>query len=109
MGEERGEGEHGLLLLQGCAVAGVDAAMAILYALVARGTIVLAEFSAVTGNTGAVARRILEKLPPDSDSRLCFSQERYIFHVLRSDGITFLCMANDTFGSKSSLALSPGK
>ncbi|XP_064942025.1 vesicle-associated membrane protein 714 isoform X1 [Musa acuminata AAA Group] len=75
--------------------------MAILYAVVARGTSVLAEFAAVTGNVGAVARRILEKLPPDSDSRLCFSQDRYIFHVLRSDGITFLCMANDTFGSES--------
>ena len=74
--------------------------MAILYAVVARGTVILAEFSAVTGNTGAVARRILEKLPNEADSRLCFSQERYIFHILRSDGLTFLCMANDSFGSK---------
>lgn len=74
--------------------------MAILYALVARGTVVLAEFSAVSGNIGAIARRILEKLPSESDSRLCFSQDRYIFHILRADGITFLCMANDTFGSK---------
>ncbi|CAN1294478.1 Vesicle-associated membrane protein 714 [Linum perenne] len=75
--------------------------MAIIYAVVARGTVVLAEFSAVTGNTGAVARRILEKLPADGDSRLCFSQDRYIFHILRSDALTFLCMANDTFGSMS--------
>ncbi|URD78832.1 vesicle-associated membrane protein [Musa troglodytarum] len=74
--------------------------MAILYAVVARGTVVLAEFAAVTGNVGAIARRILEKLSPDSDSRLCFSQDRYIFHVLRSDGITFLCMANETFGRR---------
>ncbi|KAL5057661.1 hypothetical protein RYX36_029265, partial [Vicia faba] len=51
------------------------------------GTVVLAEFSAVTGNTGAVARRLLEKLPTESDSRLCFSQDRYIFHILRSDGL----------------------
>ncbi|CAI8587086.1 unnamed protein product [Vicia faba] len=63
-----------------------------------RGTVVLAEFSAVTGNTGAVARRLLEKLPTESDSRLCFSQGRYIFHILRSDGLAYLCMANDTFG-----------
>lgn len=75
--------------------------MAILYAVVTRGTVVLAEFSAVTGNTGAVARRIIEKLPEEADSRLCFSQDRYIFHILRSDGLTFLCMANDTFGSAS--------
>ncbi|PPD88910.1 hypothetical protein GOBAR_DD14174 [Gossypium barbadense] len=74
--------------------------MAILYAVVARGTVVLAEFSAVTGNTGAVARRILEKLPQEADSRLCLSQDRYIFHILRSDGLTFVCMANDTFGRR---------
>ncbi|KAL4578205.1 hypothetical protein LXL04_014325 [Taraxacum kok-saghyz] len=74
--------------------------MAILYALVARGTTVLAEFSAVSGNTGAVARRILEKLPAEVESRLCFSQDRYIFHILRSDSFTFLCMANDTFGRR---------
>ena len=75
--------------------------MAIIYAVVARGTVVLAEFSAVTGNTGAVVRRILEKLSPETaDERLCFSQDGYIFHILRSDGLTFLCMANDTFGSK---------
>ncbi|CAL0304007.1 unnamed protein product [Lupinus luteus] len=72
--------------------------MAILYALVARGSVVLAEFSAVTGNTGAVARRLLDNLPAEADSRLCFSQDRYIFHILRSDGLTYLCMANDSFG-----------
>uniref|UniRef100_A0A7C9EER7 Longin domain-containing protein n=1 Tax=Opuntia streptacantha TaxID=393608 RepID=A0A7C9EER7_OPUST len=75
--------------------------MAILYAVVSRGTTVLSEFSAVTGNTAAVARRILEKLPSDQpDSRLCFSQDRYIFHILRADGLTFLCMANETFGRR---------
>lgn len=77
--------------------------MAILYAVVARGMTVLAEFSAVTGNTGAVARRILEKLPSEAESRLCYSQDRYIFHILKTDGLTFLCMANDTFGSMSRL------
>ncbi|KZV17367.1 hypothetical protein F511_23050 [Dorcoceras hygrometricum] len=76
--------------------------MAILYGLVARGTTVLAEFSAVTGNVGAVVRRILEKLSESesAESRLCFSQDRYIFHILVSDGITYLCMANDTFGRR---------
>lgn len=73
--------------------------MAILYAVVARGTTVLAEFSAVSGNTGSVARRILEKLPAEAESKLCFSQDRYIFHILKKDGLSFLCMANDTFGS----------
>ncbi|KAL7597226.1 hypothetical protein Lser_V15G28764 [Lactuca serriola] len=74
--------------------------MAILYALVARGMTVLSEFSAVTGNTGAIVRRILEKLPAEAESRLCFSQDHYIFHILRSDSLTFLCMANDTLGRR---------
>lgn len=64
---------------------------------------VLAEFSAVGGNAGTVARRIMEKLPlqdrGEGESRLCYSQDRHIFHILRgSDGLTFLCMASDTFG-----------
>ena len=81
--------------------------MAIVYALVARGTVVLAEFAAVSGNAGAVARRILEKLPAEAEARLCFAQDRYIFHVLRSpaDGLTFLCMASDTFGRQFPLSL----
>ncbi|KAG8371155.1 hypothetical protein BUALT_Bualt13G0057300 [Buddleja alternifolia] len=76
--------------------------MAILYGVVARGTTVLAEFSAVTGNAGVVVRRILEKLSvtESTESRLCLSQDRYIFHILRSDGLTFLCMANDSFGRR---------
>lgn len=74
--------------------------MAILYALVARGMTVLSEFSAVTGNTGAIVRRILEKLPALAESRLCFSQDHYIFHILRSDSLTFLCMANDALGRR---------
>ncbi|KAH7388443.1 hypothetical protein KP509_16G075800 [Ceratopteris richardii] len=74
--------------------------MAILYALVARGSVVLAEFSAASGNAGAVARRLLEHLAiaAGADTRLSFSQDRYVFHIMRSRQLTFLCMANDTFG-----------
>ncbi|KAL6344351.1 hypothetical protein AAG906_037934 [Vitis piasezkii] len=39
----------------------------------------------------------LEKLPAKADSKLCFSQDRYPFHILRIDGLAFLCMANNTF------------
>ncbi|EFJ30194.1 hypothetical protein SELMODRAFT_170304 [Selaginella moellendorffii] len=74
--------------------------MTILYALVARGSVVLAEFSAVTGNATTIARRIIEKLPASSDSRLSYSQDRHIFHIMKADGLTFLCMATDTFGRR---------
>lgn len=78
----------------------VWSAMTILYALVARGAVVLAEFSAASSNANTIARRILEKLPASGDNRVSYSQDRHIFHILRVDGLTFLCMATDSFGSK---------
>eukprot|EP01018_Ginkgo_biloba_P039802 Gb_23049 [translate_table: standard] len=74
--------------------------MAILYALVARGSVVLAEFSAASTNASAIARQILEKIPGNGDSHVSYSQDRYIFHVKRTDGLTVLCMADDTAGRR---------
>ena len=66
----------------------------IVYALVARGTIVLAEYSSsdVTTNANLIAVRILEKLGPE-DTRVSYTQDQHMFHVLVSDGIAFICMA----------------
>lgn len=74
--------------------------MAILYALVARGSVVLAEFSATTTTANAIARQILEKIPGSDDTNASYSQDRYIFHVKRTDGLTVLCMADDTAGRR---------
>ncbi|KAI4379495.1 hypothetical protein MLD38_005784 [Melastoma candidum] len=70
--------------------------MGILYAMVARGHMVLSEFSSTTTNASVIARQILDKLPPGNvDSNSSYSQDRYIFHVKRTDGLTALCMADD--------------
>ncbi|KAG4136837.1 hypothetical protein ERO13_D07G033200v2 [Gossypium hirsutum] len=74
--------------------------MAILYALVARGSVVLAEFTAASTNASAIARQILEKLPGENDSHVSYSQDRYIFHVKRTDGLTVLCMADESAGRR---------
>nr|GMC47095.1 vesicle-associated membrane protein 711 [Ipomoea batatas]GMC53188.1 vesicle-associated membrane protein 711 [Ipomoea batatas] len=74
--------------------------MAILFALVARGSVVLAEYSATPTNASAIARQILEKTHGDSDSNVSYSQDRYIFHVKRTDGLTVLCMADDVAGRR---------
>ncbi|KAG9456196.1 hypothetical protein H6P81_000704 [Aristolochia fimbriata] len=74
--------------------------MAILYALVARGSVVLAEFSAAPTNASNIARQILEKIPGNNDSHVSYSQDRYIFHVKRTDGLTVLCMADDSAGRR---------
>lgn len=74
--------------------------MAILYALVARGSVVLAEYTATATNASTIARQILDKTQGNDDSHVSYSQDRYIFHVKRTDGLTVLCMADDTAGSE---------
>jgi vesicle-associated membrane protein 7 len=77
--------------------------MGILYGMVARGEVVLAEFSATQSNASVVAKQILNKINQGTenynDSNLSFSHDRYVFHVRRNDGLTVLCMAEEAFGS----------
>ncbi|KAE8665357.1 VAMP713 protein [Hibiscus syriacus] len=75
--------------------------MGILYGMVARGQVVLTEFSASQTNASTVARQILEKMSQGyNDSNSSFSHDRYIFHVKRTDGLTVLCMADDASGRR---------
>ncbi|KAJ2006364.1 hypothetical protein GGI04_001174 [Coemansia thaxteri] len=71
----------------------------IIYALVARGSTVLAEHSATTGNFQQVTQAILEKIPPN-DSKLTYVYDRYLFHYISEGGIVYLCMADDKFGRR---------
>ncbi|KAG2445134.1 hypothetical protein HYH02_008602 [Chlamydomonas schloesseri] len=71
----------------------------ILFSLVARGQVVLAENSVVTGNVNVIAVRILEKLPQE-DTRVSYTQERFMFHVMVSDGITYMAVAEEGFGRR---------
>ncbi|KAG0378915.1 hypothetical protein BGX24_002409 [Mortierella sp. AD032] len=73
--------------------------MSIIYALVARGTIILAEYTNSSGNFTTVTEAILEKIPPNN-SKLTYVYDRYLFHYIRNDGLTYLCMADDTFGRR---------
>ncbi|KAK6941697.1 Longin domain, partial [Dillenia turbinata] len=74
--------------------------MAILYSLVARGNVILAEFSSTPTNANGIARQILEKIPPNNDTNVSYSQDRYIFHAKKADSLTVLCMAEDNFGRR---------
>ncbi|GFR43269.1 hypothetical protein Agub_g4331 [Astrephomene gubernaculifera] len=71
----------------------------ILYSLVARGQVVLAEHSVITGNASVIAIRILEKLPHE-DTRVSYTQERHMFHVMVAEGITYMAVAEESFGRR---------
>eukprot|EP00029_Vermamoeba_vermiformis_P002664 TRINITY_DN1303_c0_g1_i1.p1 TRINITY_DN1303_c0_g1~~TRINITY_DN1303_c0_g1_i1.p1 ORF type:complete len:255 (+),score=65.63 TRINITY_DN1303_c0_g1_i1:18-782(+) len=73
--------------------------MPILYAVVARGTVVLAEYAAKTGNIDKVVKKLLEKIP-SADGRMSYVFESHYFHYVVEDGITYLCMAEESFGRR---------
>jgi hypothetical protein len=75
----------------------VSAGNAIVYALVARETVILAEFAAGTGNFASITRKILEKIP-STDSRMSYVCDRHIFHIMVFEGLTYMCMAEEDFG-----------
>lgn len=72
--------------------------MAMIYALVARGTDVLAEYtsSGLTGNFSQVTRVLLKKIP-NEDGRLSYVYDKYIFHYMVSDHLTYLVMTDGDF------------
>jgi vesicle-associated membrane protein 7 len=89
--------------------------MAIIYSVVARGSVVLAEHTDSQGNFITVTHRILEKIPHDKDDMRSYLYDeyvpspsiitpltpcRYIFHYLVASGITYLCMADESFGRR---------
>lgn len=69
--------------------------MPILYSLVARKKAVLAEYTSSTGNFPTVTRVLLAKIP-DQDSRMSYVYDKHVFHYIVDQGITFLCMSDES-------------
>jgi hypothetical protein len=69
--------------------------MPIFYALIARGkNVVLAEYTARTGNFATVTRVLLGKIGPE-DAKMSYVYDSYVFHYMVEDGITYLCLADE--------------
>lgn len=77
----------------------------ILYAVVARGNVVLAEHSSVSGNSSVVAVGLLAQVPAQDGFRASWAAGQHIFHVLHAGGLTYLCMAEEASGSSWPLLL----
>lgn len=70
--------------------------MPILYAVVSRGTTVLARYAHCIGNFSEVADQVLSQIGPD-DSKMTYSHGSYLFHYITEDRIIFLCISDDEF------------
>jgi len=77
--------------------------MSIIYTIVARGSVVLAEFSNSTGNFTQITRRILDKIP-QQDGKMSYVYDKHVFHYVCSDAITYMCMTEQTFSRSLAFA-----
>ena len=69
--------------------------MTILYALVARGKVVLAEFTSTSGNFPTITRVLLGKIP-DEDGKMSYVYDQYVFHYIVENHLIYMCMCDDT-------------
>jgi len=69
--------------------------MTILYCLVSRKKSVLAEHTSSSGNFPTVTRVLLAKIP-EHDSKMSYVYDKYVFHYIVDQGITFLCMSDES-------------
>jgi len=68
--------------------------MTILYALVARGKTVLAEYTFTSGNFPTITRVLLAKIP-EQDGKMSYVYDQYVFHYIVEEKIIYLCMCDD--------------
>jgi vesicle-associated membrane protein 7 len=68
--------------------------MPILFAVVARGTYVLAKYASVVGNFQEVIDQILPRISLET-SKLTYSHGNFLIHYVTEDGIVYMCITDD--------------
>lgn len=75
----------------------------LIYSFVARGTVVLADFSNFTGNFSTIAAQCLQKLPPNNN-KFTYTCDQHTFNYLVEDGFTYMVVADETIGRQTPFA-----
>ena len=68
--------------------------MSLLYALVSRENVVLAEYTSTNGNFPSVTRMVLTKISSQEDHKMSLAYDTQVFHYIVSSGVTYLVMAD---------------
>ncbi|KAL1543059.1 vesicle-associated membrane protein 724-like protein [Salvia divinorum] len=75
-----------------------------IYSFVARGTVVLAEYTEFTGNFPAIAAQCLQRLP-STNNKFTYNCDQHIFNFLVEDGYAYCVVAKESVGKQISIAL----
>ncbi|XP_006650747.1 vesicle-associated membrane protein 721-like [Oryza brachyantha] len=75
----------------------------LIYAFVARGTVILAEYTEFTGNFTTIASQCLMKLPA-SNNKFTYTCDGHTFNYLVEDGFTYCVVAVESVGRQVPIA-----
>ncbi|KAJ7955082.1 Vesicle-associated membrane protein [Quillaja saponaria] len=74
-----------------------------IYSFVARGTMILAEYTEFTGNFPAIAAQCLQKLP-SSNNKFTYNCDHHTFNFLVEDGYAYCAVAKESVSKQISIA-----
>ncbi|GAB2294157.1 hypothetical protein Dimus_028377 [Dionaea muscipula] len=75
----------------------------LIYSFVARGTVILAEYTEFTGNFTSIAFQCLQKLP-STNNKFTYDCDGHTFNFLVSDGFTYCVVAVESMGRQLPIA-----
>jgi vesicle-associated membrane protein 72 len=75
----------------------------LIYSFVARGTVILAEFTEFTGNFTSIASQCLQKLPA-TNNKFTYNCDGHTFNYLVEDGFTYCVVAIESAGRQVPMA-----
>ncbi|KAE9611092.1 hypothetical protein Lal_00016375 [Lupinus albus] len=75
----------------------------LIYSLVARGTVILAEHTDFSGNFAAIALQCLQKLP-SSNNKFTYTSDAHTFNYLLHNGFTYCVVAGESVGRQIPMA-----
>ncbi|XP_024030070.1 vesicle-associated membrane protein 722 isoform X2 [Morus notabilis] len=75
----------------------------LIYSFVARGTVILAEYTEFTGNFTSVASQCLQKLPA-TNNKFIYNCDGHTFNYLVDDGFTYCVVAVEAVGQQIPIA-----
>ncbi|GMH10363.1 hypothetical protein Nepgr_012204 [Nepenthes gracilis] len=75
----------------------------LIYSFVARGTVILAEYTEFTGNFTSIASQCLQKLPA-TNNKFTYNCDGHTFNFLVSDGFTYCVVAVESVGRQLPMA-----
>lgn len=83
--------------------ASINVSPQIIYSVVARERVILAEFATCVGNFATITRILLEKISASPGQRKSYTYDNYVFHYVTSSGLTYVCLADRGLGQSMPL------